>query len=136
MKKNSLIIMALLIAFIIFLAVLGVYGYNQYKENKEIQIMNKGQFGFLKCISTCPIVHGENKTAIKQVCMANCTNENINNTIKEFQIKYPLKQLIKDYDYMSCTSKIDLRDAMTLEKYQSCLIKVIPVLQRKYDYLK
>ena len=118
----------------IILAIIVYFGYNYYKQNQEIQSMNKIEFSFLKCISNCPVVHAVNKSSIKSSCVANCASEN--KVSAELQKKYSEKQLIKDYDYASCVNKIDVRDSMTYEKYQNCLIDIFPKLQEKYSYLK
>jgi hypothetical protein len=119
---------------VIIILLIGVYGYNKYQKSREIHSMNKIEFSFLKCISNCPIIHSTNKSSFKSACLSNCTSEN--KVPADLQKKYTQKQLIKDGIYLDCVSKIDVRDQMTYEKYQNCLVSIFPKLQEKYSYLK
>lgn len=134
MKKSSKIITAIII--LILVALISFYSYKHYQETKEIQEMNKVEFKLLTCVSNCSIIHSmkTNTSSISKSCMDNCTNEN--KVSIELQKKYSQQQLIKDYDYMKCTKAIDVRDSMTYEKYQSCLIALLPKLRERYSYLK
>ena len=98
--------------------------------------MNKIEFKLLSCVSNCSIIHSlkTNVSSISKPCMDNCTNEN--RVSLELQKKYSKQQLIKDYDYVQCLRGINVRDSMTYEKYQSCLIALLPRLKDKYPYLK
>ncbi len=133
MKKSHKIITIIII--LLAIALISFYGYKHYQETKEIQEMNKVEFKLLTCVSNCSIIHSlkTNISSISKPCLDNCTNEN--RVSLELQKKYPKQQLIKDYGYVQCLRAIDVRDSMTYEKYQSCLITLLPKLKEKYSYL-
>ena len=117
------------VILILLLAPASTYFYNQHQEAKKVQEINQQQFNLLKCIGNCSIIHSGNKSAFNQECLTLC------NTLAKPSKEYPEKQLIKDPIYTSCTKKINLTDTATLEKYQNCLINIIPTLKIKYSYL-
>lgn len=132
MKKSYKGIIITIIILILILAPASIYFYNNHQETIKIQEINKAQFNFLKCISNCSIIHSGNKSAFKQSCLADC---NIQSNLTKSQ-ENKQEQLINNYEYLACTRKINMSDTMTLEKYQTCIIELLPKLQSKYDYLK
>jgi hypothetical protein len=132
MKKTSKYLILVFIVLIILIAPAAVYFDSYNKQTSKIKEINKSQYSFLKCISNCSIIHSGNKSYFKPECLENCTTQSNITKSQEFK-QY---QLINDYEYVACTRKINSSDKMTLEKYQTCLIELLPKLQARYSYLK
>ena len=127
-----------IVIIVILVIAIGYYEYSKSNadniKTQDIESMNQAQYNFLNCISNCPIVYYQNQSSIKQSCLSDCSESNINAT--KFASKYPSDQLIKDPLYVSCANNVNPSDALSLEKFQGCLIKVMPALKLKYSYLK
>ena len=122
------------IVILVILVLIGIFVYNQIQKNKEIESMNKIQYNFLKCISNCSIIHFGNQSSFSQTCYTNCRN---NYTAPaNLTTKYVKEQLMRNWDYVQCGQKIDVRIPMAYENYQTCLISLFPKLEQKYGYLK